>query len=145
MCVQSTAVGAVRHDFRGNYWGTDDPGQIEAWILDGHDDPAIRAEVLYTPFATGSTDLVVSMAPVDSQIVIPDAGGTIQYDAFLENNTAEAIVADLVLEAVLPDLTVYPVATYPAQTIPAASAFTKLNLLQSVPGGVPRQALTAIV
>lgn len=137
VCNQAVSLGGVRHDFRGNYWGTVDPSQIEAWILDGHDDPAIRAEVLYTPFATGSTDLVVTMTPVDSQVVIPEAGGTFQYGAYLVNNTADDIVADLVLEAVLPDLTVYPVATYPAQTIPAASAFTKLNLLQSVPGGAP--------
>jgi len=146
-CEQNIGFGGVRHDFRGNYWGTDDPNQIEEWILDGHDDPNIRAEVLFTPFATGSTDLVVTMTPMDSQVVIPEAGGTSQYDAYLENNTAVDIVADLALEAVMPDGSIYPVMAIPGQNIPAASAYTRVNLIQTVPPGAPagtyRYRLTA--
>jgi len=38
-------------DLRGNYWGTDDPAQIDAWIYDIHDDPDEDTEVLYQPFS----------------------------------------------------------------------------------------------
>lgn len=44
---------AVTVDFTGNYWGTDDAGQITAWIWDGHDDPQIHAFVAFEPFADG--------------------------------------------------------------------------------------------
>ncbi len=136
-CIQYASSGDVRHDFRGNYWGTTDPAQIDALILDGHDDPNIRAEVLYAPFATGATDLVLALTPVDSVIVIPDVGGVFQYDAYLENNTQTDIIADIAIEAVLPDGTVYPVQSYPGQTIPAASAYTRTGIVQDVPPGAP--------
>jgi len=38
-------------DLRNNYWGTDDPAQIDAWIYDIHDDPSEDTEVLYQPFS----------------------------------------------------------------------------------------------
>jgi len=38
-------------DLRDNYWGTDDPAQIDAWIYDIHDDPDEDTEVLYQPFS----------------------------------------------------------------------------------------------
>ena len=38
-------------DLRGNYWGTNDPAQIDAWIYDIHDDPNEDTEVLYQPFS----------------------------------------------------------------------------------------------
>ena len=38
-------------DLRNNYWGTDDPAQIDAWIYDIHDDPNEDTEVLYEPFS----------------------------------------------------------------------------------------------
>ncbi len=141
-CDQNSGDGDVRHDFRGNYWGTTDPAQIDAWILDGHDDPNIRAEVLYTPFATGASDLVLALTPADSVVVIPDVGGSFQYDAYLENNTAGDIIADIAIEAVLPDGTVYPVQSYPGQTIPAASAYTRTGIVQDVPPGAPAGTYT---
>ena len=141
-CVQYPGNGDVRHDFRGNYWGTTDPNQIDALIYDGHDDPAITAEVLYSPFATGSTDLVLSLAPADSQVVVPDTGGTFQYDAYLENNTAGDIVADIAVDAVMPDGTVYPVQSFPADTIPAASVHTRTGVTQHVPSGAPAGTYT---
>lgn len=52
-CYQPAEAGGVRHDFRGNYWGTTDGDLIASLILDGHDDPLIRAEVLYEPFSGG--------------------------------------------------------------------------------------------
>ena len=136
-CDVQYASFPARHDFRGNYWGTTDPDQIAEWIYDGHDDPTVRAEVLYSPFATGDTDLVVSLAPQDSTIVIPDTGGTFLYDAKIENNTSAAIVADLAIEAVLPDGTTFPVMTLPAVTLLAASVTTRTGVVQSVPPAAP--------
>ncbi|MGD9546533.1 MAG: right-handed parallel beta-helix repeat-containing protein, partial [Candidatus Krumholzibacteriia bacterium] len=61
VCVQNDGDGVVNYDFRGNYWGTTNPDQIAEWIWDRHDDPVwANAEVLYTPFATGDTDLVIA-------------------------------------------------------------------------------------
>ncbi|MFH2051478.1 MAG: right-handed parallel beta-helix repeat-containing protein [bacterium] len=55
-CVQFPDYGNIQHDFLGNYWGTGDAGLIASWIHDIHDDPAILAEVLYTPFYGGPVD-----------------------------------------------------------------------------------------
>ena len=38
-------------DLRNNYWGTDDPEQIAAWIMDGNDDPFVDMVVDYLPFS----------------------------------------------------------------------------------------------
>ncbi|MGD9549062.1 MAG: right-handed parallel beta-helix repeat-containing protein, partial [Candidatus Krumholzibacteriia bacterium] len=60
-CFQADSEDRVIHDFRGNFWGTTNPDQIAEWIWDRHDDPVwANAEVLYTPFATGDTDLVIA-------------------------------------------------------------------------------------
>jgi hypothetical protein len=40
-------------DLTGNYWGTDDPAQIAAWIWDGNDDPSIHGFVDFEPFTDG--------------------------------------------------------------------------------------------
>jgi len=55
-CVQLVDYGNMQHDFLGNYWGTGDAALIASWIHDIHDDPAILAEVLYTPFYGGPVD-----------------------------------------------------------------------------------------
>jgi len=55
-CVQFPDYGNIQHDFLGNYWGTGDAGLIASWIHDIQDDPAIVAEVLYTPFYGGPVD-----------------------------------------------------------------------------------------
>lgn len=39
--------GLVELDFRNNYWGTSDPEEIAARILDGHDDPAELGYVIF--------------------------------------------------------------------------------------------------
>jgi len=43
--------GLVELDFRNNYWGTSDPEEIAARILDGHDDPAELGYVIFEPFS----------------------------------------------------------------------------------------------
>ncbi len=48
--ISYTNPPVVELDFTGNYWGTDDPGQIAEWIWDGHDDANILAVVDYEPF-----------------------------------------------------------------------------------------------
>jgi hypothetical protein len=41
----------VTHDFRNNYWGTTNEADIQAWIIDHHDNPSLGATVLYSPFS----------------------------------------------------------------------------------------------
>ena len=48
-CVGS---GDCYLDMRGNYWGTDDEAQIQAWIYDANDDPAHNCTVDYIPFSS---------------------------------------------------------------------------------------------
>ena len=43
----------IEQDMAGNYWGTTDTAQIDAWIWDGHDDAAIHSVVNYLPIADG--------------------------------------------------------------------------------------------
>jgi len=45
----------VLNDFnmRGNYWGTDNPDSIQAWIEDNSDDPDINYRILWEPFNGG--------------------------------------------------------------------------------------------
>jgi len=38
-------------DMGGNYWGTDDESQIQAWIYDSNDDPDRQCTVDYIPFS----------------------------------------------------------------------------------------------
>jgi len=45
----------IHYDFRNCYWGTDEPDSIQAWILDGNDDPDLNYIVDWEPFATEST------------------------------------------------------------------------------------------
>ncbi|MGD9546009.1 MAG: right-handed parallel beta-helix repeat-containing protein [Candidatus Krumholzibacteriia bacterium] len=132
----------VRHDFRGNFWGTEDGDQIAEWIYDGHDDPTVHAEVLYTPFATGDSDLVIGLTPVDPEIIIPETGGSFLYDASIENNTGIDIVADLTIEAVLPDGTAYPVMDLPGVVLAGASVRTRIDIVQEVPAAAPAGTYT---
>ena len=132
----------VRHDFRANYWGTTDPDQISAWIYDGHDNPNVHAEVLYTPFATGYSDLVIALTPNDPEIIIPETGGSFLYDASIENNTGTDIVADLTIEAVLPDGTAYPVMDLPGVVLAGASVRTRIGIVQDVPAAAPAGTYT---
>ncbi|MBU2503337.1 right-handed parallel beta-helix repeat-containing protein [bacterium] len=143
LCSQYDDTGGVSHDFRGNYWGTTNPDQIAEWIWDRHDDPVwANAEVLYTPFATGDTDLVIALSPIDPEILIPACGGSFQYDASIENNTAGDIVADLAIEAVMPDGTSYPVMTLPGVLLAGASVRTRIGIVQEVPAAAPAGAYT---
>lgn len=48
-CSLSTA--RVVHDLTNNYWGTTSEADIQSWIIDGNDSPAIATTVLYAPFA----------------------------------------------------------------------------------------------
>ena len=44
----------IVHDFSGNYWGTTDTDQIDAWIEDRFDDPTVNYVVVdYLPLAEG--------------------------------------------------------------------------------------------
>lgn len=36
-------------DFSNNWWGTDDPDEVAAWIFDVNDDPQQRFEIVYLP------------------------------------------------------------------------------------------------
>lgn len=49
VCGVSAAV--MNHDLTANWWGTTSTFDIESWIIDRDDDPAIGATVLYSPFA----------------------------------------------------------------------------------------------
>jgi len=40
-------------DFTNNYWGTTDPEEVAAGILDGNDDSDIRMFVIFEPMADG--------------------------------------------------------------------------------------------
>lgn len=46
-----TSPPAVELDFRNNYWGTSDPLELAARIVDGNDNPSIYAHVLYEPYS----------------------------------------------------------------------------------------------
>ncbi len=37
-------------DMRGNFWGTDNPDSIQAWIEDNSDDPVINYRILWEPY-----------------------------------------------------------------------------------------------
>ena len=50
--VYCLASGDCYLDMRGNYWGTDDETQIQAWIYDANDDPAHNCTVDYIPFSS---------------------------------------------------------------------------------------------
>jgi hypothetical protein len=47
-------LGLHTYDFSGNYWGTTNTTEIDAWIQDRSDDPANFAIIDYLPLADGS-------------------------------------------------------------------------------------------
>jgi len=47
-------LGQRAIDLRGNYWGTQDPDEIESWIHDAQDDPSLAPTVLWEPYRTES-------------------------------------------------------------------------------------------
>ena len=44
----------VHMDFSNNWWGTDDPDEVSAWIFDGNDDPQYHYFIDFLPMADGS-------------------------------------------------------------------------------------------
>jgi len=50
--VYCEASGDCYLDMRGNYWGTDDEAQIQAWIYDANDDSNLNCTVDYIPFSS---------------------------------------------------------------------------------------------
>jgi hypothetical protein len=52
---QASCDGVQTLDFTDNYWGTDDPDSIQAWIRDNHDSPDACYIIDYEPFRTEST------------------------------------------------------------------------------------------
>lgn len=47
-----TSPPALELDFRNNYWGTSDPAELSARIVDGYDDPNEYVNVRYEPFSS---------------------------------------------------------------------------------------------
>jgi len=43
---------ALELDFRNNYWGTSDPAELAARIVDGYDDPSEYVYVRYEPYSS---------------------------------------------------------------------------------------------
>ncbi|MBU2500858.1 hypothetical protein KJ682_05975 [bacterium] len=60
----------------------------------------------------------------------------------IENNTATDIVADLTIEAVLPDGTSYPVMELPVGVLAGASVRTRIGVAQEVPAAAPAGTYT---
>lgn len=44
-------------DFTNNYWGTDDPDEVSAWIYDGYDDPEHHFFIDFVPMAGGGVQV----------------------------------------------------------------------------------------
>ncbi len=81
-------------------------------------------------------DLSVTLHPQDLT-PIPATGGSFTYDATIGNNTADEIVADIFVQAVLPDNSVFQVARYSNRHFPAGSQTAYTGLVQEVPSGAP--------
>ena len=48
---ESNLETVTEYDMRENYWGTDNPDSIQAWIEDYEDDPDIGYRILWSPFS----------------------------------------------------------------------------------------------
>ncbi|MGD9547818.1 MAG: FlgD immunoglobulin-like domain containing protein [Candidatus Krumholzibacteriia bacterium] len=85
---------------------------------------------------------MIALTPNDPEIIIPETGGSFLYDASIENNTGTDIVADLTIEAVLPDGTAYPVVDLPGVVLAGASVRTRIGIVQEVPAAAPAGTFT---
>ncbi|MGD9549216.1 MAG: Ser-Thr-rich GPI-anchored membrane family protein [Candidatus Krumholzibacteriia bacterium] len=81
--------------------------------------------------------MVATLAPHYQPIVIPPTGGGIYYDLAIENRSVRDVVADVFLQAVLPNGNVYPVQSKSSVTFHAGALIVRNAMSQSVPAGAP--------
>jgi hypothetical protein len=81
--------------------------------------------------------LSVTLTPHDPPITIPATGGSFQYDVAIENITAEPIVGDAWIEAVVPGGTPVPLIIRTSITFPANTTISRPDLTQNVPASAP--------
>jgi len=82
------------------------------------------------------TNVVVTLTPENPPITIPPEGGSFNFTVEVENLGLYTVHFDAWIDALLPDLTVYPILMRPAMTMnPGGSLFRAMS--QSVPGGAP--------
>ncbi len=85
---------------------------------------------------TISPDLDVSLVgPVNLQI--PMEGGSFTYDVSIENTTTSDITADVGIQAVLPDGSLYNVLYKPNVNFPASDTIVRNGLAQAIPANAP--------
>ncbi len=91
------------------------------------------------------SDLVVTLTPHNTPIVIPSGGGSFTFDAQIENTTNNAISFDAWTDVILPNGATYgPIILRTGLNAPGGATISRTNLLQVVPGGAPGGAYTYV-
>jgi YD repeat-containing protein len=81
--------------------------------------------------------LRVTMKPLNLPITFPGDGGSFFYDVNINNNSFSPVTADVGIQAVLPDGSLYTVLFLPHVIFPADSTTVRNGLSQIVPVGAP--------
>ncbi len=86
--------------------------------------------------------LKVTLVPENPPVTIPAAGGDFIYNLAIENTTTEDILADVGIQAVMPDGLLYNIAYKSDVNFPAGETVIRTMLSQTVPAGAPEGTYT---
>jgi len=81
-------------------------------------------------------DLVMTLTPVSTPIVIPAGGGNFEYTLQIQNNSANPAVFDAWLDVDIPGGSNVQLLLRPGVTLGSGSSLSR-NMTQQVPGGAP--------
>ncbi len=82
------------------------------------------------------SNLMVTLTPHDTPIVVPAAGGSFTYDLKIENISTSSVKATVGIQAILPDNSGLLLTTVPVTLFPGGS-IARTGLVQDVPAGAP--------
>ncbi len=99
------------------------------------------ALMITTP-AGAPAPLTVTMTPMNPPIAVPGGGGIFEYDAVINNNSANPLTFDAWIDVILPGGNVYgPLLLRTGLNIPAGAVISR-HLTQTVPGIAPPGSYT---
>jgi hypothetical protein len=85
----------------------------------------------------GYPDVTVALTPVNPPIIIPSTGGSFDYEVDLNNNSGQPQVADVWIDATLPDGSVFGPLILRSDMNMSAGFSAYRYMTQSVPAGAP--------
>jgi hypothetical protein len=106
-------------------------------LYDLHAHPNENETAILFTTPVSAPDIIITLTPATTPIVIPAAGGSFDFDLLIENSGSSTVYYDVWFEADLPGGSVYgPIALHEDLTMPPLGTLSR-SLNQTVPGNAP--------